>query len=47
MSGRGEKASERVVPRDTEKFFVVIFKVSPCQQFDEWSDVVESKESLD
>ena len=42
-----EKDSERVVPRDTEKFFVIISKVLPSQQFDDWPDVVESKESLD
>ena len=42
-----EKDLERVVPRDTEKFFVIIFKVLPSQQFDDWPDVVESKESLD
>ena len=42
-----EKDSERVVPRDTEKSFVTISKVLPSQQFDDWPDVVESKESLD
>ena len=31
-----EKDSERVVPRDTEKFFVIISKVLPSQQFDDW-----------
>ena len=42
-----EKDSERVVPKDTEKSFVIISKVLPSQQFDDWPDVVESKESLD
>ena len=42
-----EKDLERVVLRDTEKFFVIISKVLPNQQFDDWLDVVELKEFLD
>ena len=42
-----EKDSVKVVPRDTEKSFVIISKVLPSQQFDDWPGVVESKESLD
>ena len=38
---------EKVVPSVTEKFFVIISKVLPSQQSDDWLDVVELKEFLD
>ena len=37
---------EKVVPSVTEKSFVIISKVLPSQQFDDWPDVVESKEPI-